>query len=101
MTASDPMVWLRRMPHPVQHMFSGKGYYDLLNGMQSYEAFSPITTAHAHYIPGQYSLALLRLSNAGMLQWSVVEEEEEHYRTLADSITMTTLPSSRMEKRTG
>lgn len=99
LTAPDHTFWRKRIPKNIQLLFEGAGFRQLISDMRAYVSSSIIPASRVHCLPAQYPLILLRLPQAGMLQWSLIDNEEEQYRSLADSITMTSLAVMKYKAR--
>ncbi|KAI0558954.1 hypothetical protein FGB62_177g010 [Gracilaria domingensis] len=87
---SHANLWIKRMPLSLQNLFTESGFSNLISEVRSFlgsDNERPPSRVHAH--AGEYPLLLSRLEDSGMLRWSVVDNEDKRYTTLADALTMT------------
>lgn len=93
-------AWIQRMPGPVHEIFSDNHLVHLLSPVRRALHDSPeIPVPRVHSLTGHYAKVLLRMHDAGMLQWSVIENEDPQYTELADALVMTSFAVLKDETR--
>lgn len=96
----DPLDLILQLSKEFQSHFSDPQHASLVNPLWNQFKAEPksLPEPKFHAFPGHFVQVLDKADQAGMLQWSVVAQEEPHYTAFADAITMTSFAVVKSEQ---
>lgn len=92
--------WIPKLPAVHRAMFTDPKHLDLLNpvviGIRNSKS---VPLARVHAKEGEYPKVLLKADIGGMLDWSIVSNEDAQYRHLANALTISSFAVCKDEQR--
>ena len=97
-------LWIEQLPAPFAQIFTQEHESYFMQPPATYSTIGrqarTLPQLKVHASPQQYSQLLQRAESAGMIRWSIVEEEEKSCTDLANSIQLTLFAVSKTQNRT-